>query len=84
MPRIIVRQPDGMFAIFSTVVDSWVLYDATEDDIVNEYCQNSIEDATRNARQFILNAKNRTSEAFEKYDEVASRHGGRLESLPHG
>lgn len=36
MGRQIIKQPNGLYAIWSTVVDHFVLYDATADEIVDE------------------------------------------------
>ena len=35
MGRSLVQQPDGKLAIFSTIVDDFVMTDATEKEIVN-------------------------------------------------
>ena len=37
MGRQIIRQPDGLLAVFSTVTDSWVLYDATPEELADHY-----------------------------------------------
>ncbi|MFE7328042.1 hypothetical protein ACFU8W_24225 [Streptomyces sp. NPDC057565] len=34
--RQIVRQPDGRLAVYSTVVDDLVMYDATPDEVADE------------------------------------------------
>ncbi len=36
MAHRIIKQPNGLYAIWSTVVDNFVMYDATVDDIIRE------------------------------------------------
>ena len=44
MSHQIIKQPNGKFSIFSTVVDHIVLYDATPDDIVAFYLKKELDD----------------------------------------
>lgn len=37
MPRQIIKQPDGLFAVWSTVVDGFVMIDATPKEIIEEW-----------------------------------------------
>jgi hypothetical protein len=37
MPRQIIRQPDGLFAVWSTVVDGFVMIDASPQEIIDEW-----------------------------------------------
>ena len=37
MSRQIVKQPDGRYAVWSTVVDGFVLTDATPEDIIEDW-----------------------------------------------
>lgn len=45
MPQFIVKQPNGKYAIFSTVVDNFVAYDYTEAEIIAHYEQKAKDDA---------------------------------------
>lgn len=36
MPRCIVKQPNGLYAIWSTIVDDFIIYDATAEDAIWE------------------------------------------------
>lgn len=51
MGQQIIMQPDGKLAIFSSVVDTWVVSDATPDDIVLYFSELGRADAERNARR---------------------------------
>lgn len=46
MGQQIVRQPDGRYAIFWSITDTIVLWDATEDEVVEFF----VEQATKDAR----------------------------------
>ncbi len=37
MARQIIKQPDGRYAIFSSVVDDFILLNATPQDIIDDY-----------------------------------------------
>jgi hypothetical protein len=39
MGHQIIRQPDGLLAVFSSVVDDWVITDATADELVDWYAE---------------------------------------------
>jgi hypothetical protein len=36
MPSYIVRQPNGLLAVFSTIVDAFTIFDMTEEEAVEE------------------------------------------------
>lgn len=50
MAHRIVRQPDGLFAVFSTVVGGLVVTDATRDELVEWYAREAAERARERAR----------------------------------
>ncbi len=37
MPQRVVRQPNGLLAVFSTIVDSFTMYDHTEAEMCEEW-----------------------------------------------
>lgn len=47
----IIRQPDGLLAVFSTVVDDWVLTDATAAELEDYYAAKAADDARRRTRE---------------------------------
>jgi hypothetical protein len=49
MGHQVIKQPDGRYAIFSSVVDSWIVYDATRQDVIDYYVEKAAEDARRSA-----------------------------------
>lgn len=53
MGHQIIRQPDGKLAVFSSVVDSWILSDATPEDLEDYYAEKAAEDARQSVRRII-------------------------------
>lgn len=53
MGHQIIRQPDGMLAVFSTGTDSWILYDATPEELIDHYAEGAAERAREDTRRAI-------------------------------
>jgi len=49
----IIKQPNGKYLIFSSVVDNVIMYDATKEDIINEWVKESREKITRDVNNII-------------------------------
>lgn len=47
MSRYVIRQPDGLYAVFSTGTDRWVAWDLTRE----QYVERRAEEAAREARE---------------------------------
>ena len=63
MARILIKQPDGDFAMYSTISDSFVIWNASEKELKEWY----VEDAARKAEE----------EIERRIDDcVAGRHFG--------
>lgn len=83
MGHQIIRQPDGLLAVFSTEVDGWVVYDATPDELLDWYAAQAAEDArarTQRVLDAVLSDQARKVYAqFTKtFDEANNEH------LEHG
>jgi hypothetical protein len=46
MGRAVIRQPDGLYAVFSSGTDQWVAWDLTRE----QYIDRRVEEAAREAR----------------------------------
>lgn len=75
MGQQIVKQPNGLYAIWSSVVDSFTLYDATRGEIIEEL----VSDETRRITEMVdrviadLNANGSPYFQFKKsFDECVS------------
>lgn len=88
MGHQIIKQPDGKFAIFSSMVDSWILFDATPQQIVDYYCAKAYA-ATRDSTTKLLEliqeephkAYYQFAMTFEEADQIAAVYGGTLDFL---
>lgn len=83
MGHQIIRQPDGLYAVFSSVVDSWILYDATRQDIIDYYAERAAEDARERATRTLdcvdedpRKAYYQFTMTFEEANALSVEHGG--------
>jgi hypothetical protein len=75
MPRSVVKQPNGKYAIFSTIVDNFVMLDATKEHIIQEFVDSAAKRAREIAEECIEKAEGRGTLAhthtYESALEVA-------------
>lgn len=53
MGHQIIQQPNGLFAVFSTVADGFVVVDGTQEEIVEWYAEGAADKARRHAQEAI-------------------------------
>lgn len=53
MGHQIIRQPDGKLAVFSTGTDSWILYDATAEELLDHYAERAAQRAREDTQRAI-------------------------------
>jgi hypothetical protein len=78
--RILVA-PDGTYAVFSTVTDTIVFYDATEEDLVERAAIRAAEIARQNVREEIERIRTGGSPWQMPWDEAVRQdreHGGEV------
>jgi len=88
MGQQIVKQPNGLYAIWSSVVDDFTLVDATRDEIiesaVNEF-RESMVDKVRKVTEALDDGRKPYFEFTRSFDEciaeIRKRHGDNAESL---
>lgn len=51
MGRQIAKQPNGLYAVWSSIADDFIVEDATEEEIRNWWIKDAIEDATERANK---------------------------------
>lgn len=49
----IIKQPDGLLAVWSTVVDDWTITDASPAELLDHYAEQAAEDARRRVQRAI-------------------------------
>ena len=78
MGHQIIKQPDGKYLIWSTIVDDIIVYDADREEVIEYFIEKAAERARRETDQSLdLIDEGWTSRLGTAYDEVAPR----LESL---
>jgi hypothetical protein len=85
MGHQIIKQPDGLYAIFSSVVDSWIVYDATRQDVIDYYAEKAAEDARRSAARTLDQVDENPRGAYYQFtmtfaeaNATSKAHGGEL------
>jgi hypothetical protein len=53
MAQQIIQQPDGRFALWSTIVDAIILYNCTEEEIIAEIAEQEQEKTAKRVREMI-------------------------------
>lgn len=84
MGEQIVRQPDGKLAVFSSITDTIVVYDATGDELIERAMNRAAQDAARDTRRQIEAVEAGTPQKVyfqfaRTWDEVLAKdqeHGG--------
>lgn len=65
----IIKQPNGKFLIFSSIVDSVTFYDMTEDEIVHERLKES-EIRIREEVKEVINKLNKGEKPFHQFTKT--------------
>jgi ERCC4-related helicase len=64
----IIKQPDGRFAIFSSITDTIVMYDASHSDVLEYYEQRAAQQAREQATRLVdLVDAGKASEAYYQF-----------------
>jgi hypothetical protein len=66
MPQYVVVQPNGKYAVFSTVVDKFVYYDADREGVAVALLEDRIEQIKRDIEAGIVRAESAGPAPFEK------------------
>ncbi len=92
MPRYPVKQPNGKYAIFSTVVDHFIAYDATPEEIMESFRQEAITESDRVTARGLKRADDLGAARFDESietvrlihgDKVADEYMALLTGTPH-
>lgn len=78
MSHQIIKQPDGKFCVWSSVVNGLVVTDATAEDLANHYAEIAAEDTRRRTleicRDVVAGEARKVYYQFVKtYEEVAGK-----------
>lgn len=73
MGRQIIKQPNGKYCIFSSVVDNVTFYNMTQDEIIDEWTKEAREDIERKVKDIVSKIENNEKPYFQftkNYDEM--------------
>ena len=73
MGRQIIKQPNGKFCVFSSIVDNVISYDMTEEEIINKFVADSREDIERRVKEIISQLNNNEKPYYQfthSYEEM--------------
>jgi hypothetical protein len=83
MGHQVIKQPDGLYAVFSSFSDTWILVDATRDDLITYYGDRAAKDARDSTARLIdqvdedpRNAYCQFAMTFEEANADSVEHGG--------
>lgn len=77
MGQQIIKQPNGKYAVFSSVVDGFVLLDATKQEVVEHFMESHRRDTERRVGEIVeqLESGGQPYHQFTKtFDEAAAMH----------
>lgn len=86
MGHQIIKQPDGRLAVFSSVVDAFIIVDATPEELKEWYAQEAAQDARERTQRTLdkLNSQGadgvygRRALTWEEASRMNEEHGGDL------
>lgn len=82
MARCIFKQPDGKYAEYSTIVDSFVTLDATKEELIQIARQEAADEAEERLNMVLErvdNSKNNSSWPTLTWEEAVKRHNNHSE-----
>lgn len=73
MGRQIIKQPNGKYCVFSSIVDNIISYDMTEQDVINEFVAEAKEDIEKRVKEIIAQLNNNEKPYYQfthSYEEM--------------
>jgi hypothetical protein len=79
MGRSVIKQPDGLYAVFSTGTDRWVAWDLTREQYIERRAEEAAKEARTDAARLLDDVDAGTYYAgytFEEANAESVEHGG--------
>lgn len=79
MGRVVIRQPDGLYAVFSSGVDRWVAVNLTREQYIDWRAEQAAQDARADAARLLDNMDAGivySGYTFEEANALSVEHGG--------
>lgn len=67
MGRIIIKQPNGLYCQWSTIVDDVVSYDETKEDIINDWVEDERERITATVSDIVMSLNAPDEHPLKRY-----------------
>ena len=79
----VIKQPNGKLCIFSSISDTFLLVDGTEQDIVDFFVEDAVESAKDSAKQVIQRVKEMDKPYYQFTMDFADAVKKHLRKSPH-
>jgi hypothetical protein len=83
MGHQIIPQPDGLYAVFSSFSDTWILWDATPEELLRYYAKQAAEESRERVARIISDVDEDPRKAYYQFamtfaeaNEASVEHGG--------
>jgi len=88
MGRQIIKQPNGNYAVWFSIVDDFIFIDCTPEEIINEFVEYNREQITQDVERVIVSLEKGEKPYYQftrtfkdAIKQIRSCHGGKAESL---
>jgi len=85
MGHQVIKQPDGLYAIFSSFTDTWIVYDATRQDVIDYYAEKAAREAREGTARLLDDVDENPRKAyfqfamtFEEANAESKHSGGKV------
>ncbi len=77
----VVEQPDGLYSIFSSIVDDIICFDCTKEEVIEEFAQAGYESARASAENMMEMRPHRQVMSWDEMTETIHDVHGKKTSL---
>jgi len=77
MGRQIIKQPNGKYCVFSSIVDNVISYDMTEEEIINKFVADEKENIERKVKEII----SQLNKNEKSYNQFTMNYEGMLKTI---
>jgi hypothetical protein len=85
MGHQVIKQPDGLYAIFSSFSDTWIVYDAPRQEVIDYYAEKAAREARESTARLLDDVDENPRKAycqfamtFAEANAKSKAHGGEV------
>lgn len=67
MGHQVIKQPDGLYAVFSSGTDQWIMWDFTREELIEHYVQRAAEVARKDTAELLDMVDDNPREAYAQF-----------------